>query len=371
MENIRNFISTITAAISNCSLYSKDHPSVDEFVGKSAKALDVLLGDTEKLEIMHLNNKFIINEIPFITFGLQDVKLINRLRRKGISYVKFLPGITVEELKQFVIEMVTVDGKLAASAHIKTGVLDIQVVEEKADVDFDSENISSFVSAQVGMAKDIYHDISQAKNPNIAMLYEIMKNFVAASRKRTNIIKLLGHAKTREEYTYIHATNVSALSIFQLECLGLKEKSILYDVGIAGLLHDVGKLFLRGASLEKRGALDEKEWEEMKLHPLHGAKYLASIEDLPQLAIVVAFQHHLRQDGHGYPPLRMSDEGQHVCSQIVSISDVFDALRSTRPYKKGLEIKEVLQIMKKDSGRAFNPVFLSNFIRRLNEALSE
>jgi len=369
MENIRNFLLTLTAAISNCSMYSKDHPAVDEFTRRSAKVLDILLREAGRLDIMHIENKFIINERPLSAIGLQGIKLINRLKRKGISYVNFLPAVTVDELKQFVNEMVETDKTMPLFPHIKTGVLDVQIDEDKKGADFDSEDISSFVSRQVQMARNIYDDIAQAKKPDMTMLYEIMKNFIAAFRKRLNVLQLLSHAKSRKEYTYIHATNVSALSIFQLEGLGLKEKSVLCDVGIAGLLHDVGKLFVSGASLEKKGALDAKEWEEMKRHPLYGAKYLYPLEGLPRLATVVAFQHHFRKDGKGYPALRTMSIDEHICSEIVTISDVFDALRSVRPYRKDLETREVLLIMKKDSGRAFNPVLLNNFMRRLNEAL--
>jgi HD-GYP domain-containing protein (c-di-GMP phosphodiesterase class II) len=369
MEDIRNFISALMAAVSNCALYSKDHPSVDDLTRKSAKALDILLRESGALEIMHVEHKFVINEIPFNEIGMQGTKFINRLKRKGLSYVKFLPGVAIDELKQFIVEMQETDKKMPTFPHIKTGVLDVQIDEAKTADDLDMDDIPSFVSRQVEMVKNIYHDISRVKTPNMAVLYEIMRNFIAAFKKRTNVLKLLSHAKTREEYTYIHATNVSALSMFQIESLGLKEKSILSDVGIAGLLHDVGKLFVSGIALEKRGPLSAKEWEEMKLHPLSGAKYLSSIEGLPHLATVVAFQHHLGQDGQGYPALRMITLDQHICSQVVAISDVFDALRSVRPYKKGLETKEVLLLMQKDSGRAFNPVLLNNFIRRLNEAL--
>lgn len=370
MENIRNFLSTLTAAISNCAMYSKDHPAVDEFTRRSAKVLDILLRESGRFDILYVGNRLIINDTLFTAFGLQGIKLISRLKRKGISYVKFLPDMTVDELKHFVDEMVESDKKMPLFPHIKTGVLDVQISEDNKDADFDSDDIPGFVSRQVEMAKNIYDDISQAKKPDMTMLDEMMKNFVAAFRKRANVLQLLSDAKTRQEYTYIHATNVSALSIFQLEGLGLKEKSILCDVGIAGLLHDVGKLFISAAPLEKKGALDAKEWEEIKRHPLYGAKYLYPVEGLPHLATIVAFQHHFRKDGKGYPVLRTMSMDLHICSEIVTISDVFDALRSARPYRKDLQTQEVLLIMKKDSGRAFNPVLLNNFMRRLNETLT-
>jgi len=369
MENVRSFISALIAAVSNCALYSKDHPSVDDFTKKSAMALDILLRESGSIEMMYVENKLVLNGIPFGEMGMQAAKLMSRLKRKGVSYVKFLPGITADELRQFIVELLEPDKKISEFPSIKTGVLDVQIDEAKIEDDFDIGDIPSFVSGQVDMVKDIYHDISHAKTPNMAMLSEIMRNFIAAFKKSTNVLKLLSRAKSREEYTYIHATNVSALSMFQMESLGFKEKSILIDIGIAGLLHDVGKLFVSSGVLEKRGPLDAKGWEEVKLHPLNGAKYLSSIEGLPHLATVVAFQHHLRQDGQGYPTLRMIIPEQHICSQVVAISDAFDALRSLRPYSEALETKEALLIMKQDSGRAFNPVLLNNFILRINEAL--
>jgi HD-GYP domain-containing protein (c-di-GMP phosphodiesterase class II) len=370
MENIRNFLSTLTAAVSNCAMYSKDHPSVDEFSKRSAKVLDILLREAGRLDIMHVGNKFIVNEKPFSSPGLQGAKLISRLRRNGVSYVKFLPGVTVEELRQFVNELSDTDKKMPLLPHIKTGVLDVRIDDDREDSDFDNDDdISSFVSGQVQMAKSIFDDISEARKPDMTILYEIMKNFIGAFRKHANVLQLLSDAKSRKEYTYIHATNVSVLSIFQMEGLGLKEEQVLCDIGIAGLLHDVGKLFISGSSLGKRGALEPKDWEEIKRHPLYGAKYLYPMEGLPHLATVVAFQHHFRKDGNGYPALRTMSMDEHICSEIVAISDVFDALRSARPYRKDLQTKEVLLIMKEESGRSFNPVLFNNFLRRLNEAL--
>lgn len=370
MEDTGVFISSLMAAVSNCALYSQDHPSVNDLTGKAAAALGRLLRESGALKIMYVEHKFVVNEVAFSEVGMQGAKLMGRLQRKGISYVKFLPGITVDELKRFIVELQEPGKKISAFANIKTGVLDVQADEARTEGGLDADDIGSFVSGQLEIAKAVYHDISDARTPNMAALYEMMRNFTAALRKPLNVLGLLSQAKSREEYTYVHATNVSVLSMFQAESLGIKEKSILSDVGIAGLFHDVGKLFISSAVLEKRGSLSAEDWEEMKLHPVRGAKYLSSMEEgIPHLATVVAFQHHLGQDGRGYPALRMSRPDQHICSQIVSISDVFDALRSMRAYRGSVETGEVLNIMLRDSGSIFNPALLNNFIRRINETL--
>jgi len=369
MVMVKNFISALMSAISNCSLYSKDHTSVDEFSRKSLKILENLLKESDKFEIMLIEDDLIINKTSFKEIGLQIDKLKKRLKRKGLSRIEFLPGVIFEELREFISEILETGKKMSVFPHIKTGVLDIQLEEVETGDDFDIDDISGFVSQQTEIVKEIYKDISSAQQTNIPRLNQVMGNFLSAFRKKVNVLKLLSYAKSREEYSYIHATNVSVLSIFQMRTLGIKESLFLRDIGIAGLLHDVGKLFISGETLGKKGALEEKEWAVVKLHPLHGARLLSSIKGLPPLVPIIAFEHHLKYDGHGYPERHVCNTKQHICSQVVAISDCFDALRSTRPYRRGLEIKEILSIMRKDTARDFNPFLLDNFTRRLDRAL--
>ena len=369
MVKARNFISALMSAMSNCSLYSKDHAAVDEFSRKSFVILENILKEANNFEIMIIEDDLIINKTSFKEIGLQVENLKKRLKRKGISCIEFLPGVTFKELRQCIPEILELDKKITVFPHIKIGVLDIQLEEAKIEDDFGSNDISDFLFKQIEHINEIFKDISSAQQISIPRLNQVIGNFVSAFRKKTNLLSLLSHAKSREEYTYIHATNVSALSIFQMRTLGVKESLFLRDIGIAGLLHDVGKLFISEEILGKRGALEEKEWEVIKLHPLYGARFLSSIKGLPRLAPIVAFEHHLKYDGQGYPELQVCREKQNICSQIVAISDCFDALRSTRPYQKGLEIKEILPIMEKDTARGFNPFLLENFMRRMGKEL--
>ena len=369
MVKARNFISALMAALSNCSLYSKEHDSVNEFSRKSFEILENILKESDNFEIMIMEDNLIINKTSFKEIGLQVDNLKKRLKRKGISCIEFLSGVTFQELRQFIPEILELDKKMPVFAHIKIGVLDIQLEEAKIEDDFGSDDFSGVVFKQIELIKEIFQDISSAQQINIPRLNQVIGNFVSAFRKKVNVLNLLSHAKSREEYTYFHATNVSALSIFQMRTLGVKESLFLRDIGIAGLLHDVGKLFISEETLGKRSILEEKEWEVIKLHPLHGARFLSAIKGLPRLAPIVAFEHHLKYDGRGYPELNVCHQKQHICSQVIAISDCFDALRSTRPYRKGLEIKEILSIMEKDTARGFNPFLLENFMRKMDKEL--
>ena len=232
------------------------------------------------------------------------------------------------------------------------------------------EGLSDFKDEQIGKLKSVYKSLSPFKQLNMTDLEEIVARFIATIGREISILKLLSPVKSYSNYTYVHSINVAVLSIFQAESLGVKGKS-LHDMGMAALLHDVGKLFIGKDILEKQGKLDEKEFAEITNHPSYGAAYLVNIDGILRLAPIVAFEHHRKYDGSGYPRLGMKEKKQHICSQIVAISDFFDALRSWRPYRKSMEIDETLALMKKNAGTDFNPFLVNNFVRAFLTATSK
>ena len=201
-------------------------------------------------------------------------------------------------------------------------------------------------------------------------LEEIVLSFVETIRREEHLLRLISPVKAYSEYTYTHASNVTVLSLLQAESLGIAGET-LHEIGMAALLHDVGKLHVAKEILDKSGKLDDREWSEIRKHPLYGAWYLSRIEGLTRLAPIVAVEHHLRYDGQGYPRLEAYRRGQHLCSQIVAIADFFDALRSKRPYKKDWEIAEILALLRKGAGTEFNPKLVDNFSRILVLALKQ
>ncbi|MBE0426629.1 MAG: HD domain-containing protein [Nitrospirae bacterium] len=371
METLKRFISIFMSAVSNCSLYSKEHAFVDELSRKALSILGELYKEADSLEIMILEDDLIANKMAVRDIGIQGLNLIKRLKRKGISRIDFLKGITLSELKQLVADISTTEKGAKPHQHIKVGVVDIRIGRFEIDKDFDIDSLSNFTSEQVEKVKREYNSISPFKKLKIAGLEEIVVQFSLMVKKEINILKLLCPARSYSENDYTHATNVSVLTMFQAQTIGVREE-FLRDIGIAALLHDTGKLLIPGGGgfLKRQDSSEAEENEETEIHPLYGAQYLAKINGLTRLAPIVAFEHHLRYDGRGYPKLKGGNIKQHICSQMTAISDYFDNLRSRKPYKGALEIKEALSLMKTKDEGLFNPFLIDNFIRSIHLALS-
>jgi HD-GYP domain-containing protein (c-di-GMP phosphodiesterase class II) len=136
---------------------------------------------------------------------------------------------------------------------------------------------------------------------------------------------------------------------------------------MAGLLHDIGKMFVSSDVLEKEAKLNDEEWVAMKKHPVYGAMYLATLPDIPKYALVAAYEHHMKFNGLGYPATRKKGRTQHIISQIIAISDFFDALRTDRPYRKALDVPVIVGLINDSSGKDFNPLLVENFLRSLKK----
>ena len=365
MSGELKFVTALSLTLSNCSLYSRRH----EMVGMSAgRALEVLRGiEGGKIELMVVDEALVLNGVPSKEKDLHGRSIVRRLARRGISWVEFGAGVTADEIRDFVGDIVAGERELPDYPHIRIGAVGVRIGTGGERGDFDSA-VADLTDEQIDKVKEIYTGLTPFKRLEVTGLEEVVAGFIVALKEETNLLQLISPVKAYSEYTYTHATNVALVSLFLAESLGAADE-LLYDVGIAALMHDVGKLFISEEVLHKKGSLEKEEFDEMRRHPVLGAYYLAGVEGLTRLAPVAAFEHHRKFDGTGYPTLTTGSKGQHIVSQIVAVADFFDALRSNRPYREGWSVKKILTIMKENVGRDFGPELLSDFETVLTAAI--
>jgi putative nucleotidyltransferase with HDIG domain len=156
----------------------------------------------------------------------------------------------------------------------------------------------------------------------------------------------------KSPYTFHHSVGVAEASTAIAEEMCLSP-GICTFVRRAALLHDIGKLSVSNAILEKPGKLTSEEWTIMRMHPVYTGTILANIRGFDQLAYVAA-AHHERLDGTGYPE-GLSAEGMSVPARIIAVADVYQALSEKRPYRESLPIETVFGIMDRDVPHRLDP----------------
>jgi putative nucleotidyltransferase with HDIG domain len=162
-------------------------------------------------------------------------------------------------------------------------------------------------------------------------------------------------------YTFEHSVSFSVLMMAFAKSMGLSDK-IICEVGIGGLLHDIGKTLTPDNILNKPGKLTDEEFVIMKEHVVHSRKILEKTKGLSKISMDIAAQHHEKFDGNGYPLGLKGDQISHY-GQMSAIVDVYDALTADRCYHKGKEPSEVLKLLVKWSGAHFNSSLVRKFIQ--------
>lgn len=355
-KQVLELISLIMTALSKYTLYSKEHPAIHRISEKAVALLEELYRE-ERFSFTVLGENLIVNDSPFPVKSIHVNGFMSKLLRKGIDKVVVTKGVTADELQGFISELALSDGVSGTYPHIATGIVEVNIKSEGLA-------LSTMMDENRVRVKEIYQGVSRFKTLDMLALENSVLGFISTLRQGINVLKLISPVKSHSEYTFAHATNVAVLSLFQAESLGITGE-LLHDICLTGLLHDIGKIFVSTDLIDKQTKLDEAEWKKMKSHPFHGALYLSKLPDTPKIAVIAAYEHHMRFDGKGYPETKKRDRKQHIISQIIAVSDLFDALRTERSYRKALDVPVITGIMKEAAGKELNPALVENFLHIL------
>ena len=365
-------IRRLTNAVATASLYDLQHQQVSYLCRLAMEQLLQLFTECDEVSLLLVEGELIFDNSPLPTDLTVD-KLIRALQQRGIGHLKLCNGLTQQEL----IELVTIlqpkglqAKEITSSQHLRFGRV---AVHTNAGGQTDSEaelfqrfpELAEIESVELDKFIEVYQNVRAGRQLNVRGLSEIVGSFVNAFSEQGNPLIALAPLRNMDEYTYTHSTNVCILNIAQARMLGI-EGQALHDIGIAAMLHDIGKLFVPQEILQKPGKLDDKEWALIKDHPRLGAEYLANTPGIPRLAVITAYEHHLRYDLSGYPAVPQNWQ-QHPSSQMTTIADFFDALRTHRAYRLGMDMDKLSAIMLEESGTALHPLLTRNLLKAVEK----
>ncbi|GAB1234706.1 HD-GYP domain-containing protein [Ferrigenium sp. UT5] len=243
---------------------------------------------------------------------------------------------------------------------VKTGSVVVSEDQAAQDVENELARISASKSARVPLHEEIERAralLAQGKESVTSMFLEVrMGKAIKISEAAPLVDEIsqsitrnpeaflnLARLKTKDDYTYMHSVAVCALMIALGKQLGLEGED-LKEAGLAGLLHDVGKMMIDEAVLNKPGKLTDEEFNIVKEHPRKGWEILQGSSGITAIALDVCLHHHEHMDGKGYPE-KLAGEQISLFAKMGAVCDVYDALTSNRCYKNGWEPAETIRKM--------------------------
>ncbi len=205
---------------------------------------------------------------------------------------------------------------------------------------------ASHVKAQArSLVGSILEDVRLGKQVALTPVKDAVRNMADSMFRNPDALLSLSLIKQKDEYTFMHSVNVGVFLMSFCRALDMDEEDIV-DVGVGGMLHDIGKMRTSQEILNKAGKLTDEEFAIMKQHVVYSRKILAQTPGISKVSMHVAAQHHERHDGSGYPQGLKGDD-INFFGQMAAIVDVYDAITSDRCYHKGnppyLALKRMLE----------------------------
>ena len=361
------FLYSLAQALSVMALYPAGHPSRERAIDQAFQHADALAAGERR------PFTFLEDDVVYGRDRLRELKgwdWAAKLVAVGVQRLEFERAMTRDEFDEFLLElfarlnpspMDTSERRQMRSLPIRFGTVGLQ---GQTDVPPPPETT---LDVTLGDEAETFRWLQgEIRDQGVVPLMEaeavVRSLSVAMQAERRMVVPLL-QLKEFDQYTTTHALNVAVLSMALAQALGVAKRQVR-AIGVAGLLHDIGKIRIPLEVLTKPEKLTEDERRIMNQHPVDAAKIIMESEDELELAAVVAYEHHIMLNGGGYPTVHYSRECT-LASRLVHVCDVFDALSTKRPYRDAWPLEKVLAYLEERAGTEFDPDLVAAFNRTM------
>lgn len=367
-ENIHEFIRHLLSSSTAAALYGMSHQQVQRLVAAAYGSLSRALAARPDIALLEVHGELVIDAEPQ-SCSLVLERFARLLRENGVGHLRFLAGVSLNELTSF-INILAQQGSspLGSGEFIRVGRVELpELGDDAGSLGAGSAGAASghcsleeLPGVELARLTEVYEAIKRNERLKPSGLATTVAELVEAFKREGEALLVMAALREKDEYTFTHTANVSILTIAQAMALGITGQ-LLNDIGMAAMLHDIGKMFVPDEILTKPGKLTDDEFAIMKRHPVKGARYLLETPGVPRLAAIVAYEHHMREDQSGYPT---APKGWrlNLASQMTSIADVFDAMRTRRPYQPPKEVDEIANLLLSKAGTEFPQPLVQNFL---------
>lgn len=359
---VEGLLKGLQNAVASYLLYPPEHPRVQDALERVLDLLREATARSSAVSVFAVDDKVVYQGAPLSGVEAVHRGLFQTLRAAGFDRLTLRRGVSRPELQAFVAALAEAGRR--GDAESPERVRPSRNVRLSALQGLDETGLDrGFLAEEIDTLQDVWTDILERHDLNLDAIEGIVVALSETVEENLGAMIPMAALKSHDRYTATHITNVALLGMALAEAIELPEAQV-HDVGIAALLHDVGKLHVPSDILNKPDRLSPDQLAIMRRHPEDGARILLATPGVPELAVIVAYEHHVRYDGGGYPALPRTWHTS-LASAITQVADIYDALRTDRPYRTGLDRDTIMAMMTADSGTHFEPALLAAFFERV------
>jgi putative nucleotidyltransferase with HDIG domain len=371
MSDPIRFLTSFAQALSTMALYADGHPARERVVDRSYEALRDLQKDDPRPQFSFLGEEVVYGRLALRE--LRDWEWASRLAEAEVQRLEFEPDVTRQDYEDFLDEVLarltlsvidTSEARHTRQLTIKFGAIGVRgesrEIQEALLAPVTTATIAYALQEEAEAIRWVHAEVTRNAEIPLLEAEAVVRSLTVAMHGDQQMLLPLLQLRQFDEYTTTHSLNVSVLTMALAEHLGLSSDDVR-TFGIAGLLHDLGKVRVPMDILNKPGKLTDEERRVMQTHTIEGAKIIIASDDELALAATVAYEHHIMINGQGYPTCHYHRDC-HKASKLVHVCDVFDALRTNRPYRAAWELDRVLGYVEERSGMEFDPEIVKVFV---------
>ena len=373
MSEPARFLNALGHALAVMTLYPADHPSREGAVDDAYRELDDLSAGPVPPSFTFLDDEVVygrerLRELKawdwgrrLVAAGIQRLELERRISRDEFH------GFLEEILARLTLSAVaTGEHRQMRGLGIKFGAVGLQgEADAQTPSELDPTTLELTLGDEAETLRWLHQQVQSGGPIPLIEAEAVVRSLSVAMHGDRRMVLPLLQLKEFDQYTTTHSLNVAVLAMGVAEWLGCSPREVR-AYGMAGLLHDIGKVRIPVEILVKPGKLTVEERELMNRHPEDGARTILQTEADLDVAAIVAYEHHIMLNGGGYPRLHYRRDCT-LASRLVHVCDVYDALRTRRPYRDAWPAEKVEAYLVERSGEEFDPDLVRAFVTMLRQ----
>lgn len=354
-------ITELAAGMTTAGLYGLDHPRAEEIVERLAGHLGDLLQSESELTFVLLGEELFVQGTPVTKSCRQAPSVIRRMRRRGLEHVGFRLGVTPAEVRAFLTELSSPeDVAVQSRPHIQVGKIEVSEIElggpDDATGGGKRRKLAS-VRDRVAVVDDCLTGLVAGAGLAVGDLERVVKAILESLADDPDPVHHLAPWEGEARWPALRAYNTCVLTLGLAHLAGV-EATGCRDIGLAALLADAGKLFLPAELQARELELGGDELELVVDHPRVGVEVLLASGNVPPIALIVAYEHHLGYNGSGYPRLPRPRR-PHPVTRLVSAAVAFVILHTLRGGRGRATRESAAAWMAERSGTVLDPGWVS------------